>query len=183
MYFIRFLAAWYSTQSVQIKWQNSLSESFGVRNGVRQGSVLSPRLFSIYLDGLLKSLCQSGFVAKIGKLYLGCLLYADDIVLISPTVDGLQKMIGVCSSYAKGHSLTFNSKKCSTIMFTNKTKSPPSVIEFSLGGDNLTCRQNITHLGVILDMHNSDVLAVEGIKRIFRCCQLVGCWYGWAVSK
>ena len=51
-------------------------------------------------------------------------------------------------------------------MFTNKTKSP-SVIEFPLGGDNLTCRQNNTHLGVILNMHNSDVLAVEGRKRKF----------------
>ena len=46
---IRFLSSWYLTQQMSVRWGNSLSDSFKVTNGVRQGSVLSPVLFSVYL--------------------------------------------------------------------------------------------------------------------------------------
>ena len=47
---IRLLLFWYTTQQICIKWGNSLSECFNVSNGVRQGSILSPKLFSIYVE-------------------------------------------------------------------------------------------------------------------------------------
>ena len=78
-YIIQFLEAWCTHHSLQIKWQNELSEPLGVRNGVRQVSVLSPLLFNIYLDNLLKSLEKSNFGARIGNLYVGCIVYAESI--------------------------------------------------------------------------------------------------------
>ena len=58
-------------------------------------------------DDLLKSLDKSGLEARIEDMDVGCVVYADDIVLLSPTVDGLQKMIDVSSSFANDHNLTF----------------------------------------------------------------------------
>ena len=66
-----------------IRWGNSLSDSFKVSNGVRQGSVLSPVLFSVYLDGFLEELGNSGVGCHWGCLFAGAICYADDIVLES----------------------------------------------------------------------------------------------------
>ena len=61
--FVRLLQYWYAHQTMQVKWGKCLSESFLVRNGVRQGGVLSPCIFAIYSDDLL---------VKLNKLQAGC---------------------------------------------------------------------------------------------------------------
>ena len=50
--FVHLLQYWYAHQTMQVKWGNRLSESFLITNGVRQGGVLSPYLFAIYIDNL-----------------------------------------------------------------------------------------------------------------------------------
>ena len=52
MIFIRLLQYWYSTQSMCVKWGSQVSTSFSVLNGVRQGGVVSPLLFSLYMNQL-----------------------------------------------------------------------------------------------------------------------------------
>ena len=55
---VRLLLCWYCSQQTKVRWGSCVSESFCVSNGVRQGSVLSPFLFAVYLDGLLsESIC------------------------------------------------------------------------------------------------------------------------------
>ena len=49
---VRLLLMWYSEQRVKVRWKSSLSSSFGVSNGVRQGGVSSPILFTVYIDEL-----------------------------------------------------------------------------------------------------------------------------------
>ena len=59
---------------------------------VQQEGVLSPYLFSVYIDDLIKELRQSGHVIiHVGTVFVGCILYADDIVLLSGNCYGLQK--------------------------------------------------------------------------------------------
>ena len=73
---VRFLSSWYSSQMMKVGWDKSLSAPFHVSNGVRQGGVLSPVLFSVYLDGLLQKLADSGVGCHWGHLFAGavCLM-------------------------------------------------------------------------------------------------------------
>jgi hypothetical protein len=78
---LRFLVNWYSLQEMRVRWGGCLSEPFGVSNGVRQGGVLSPVLFAVYLDGLLEELSDSGVGCYWGHMFAGALCYADDITM------------------------------------------------------------------------------------------------------
>ena len=73
---IRAIAYVYEEQRACISWDGHKSSTFQVTNGTRQGSVLSPCLFSVYLDGLLKELRQLGVGCHMGGLWLGIPVYA-----------------------------------------------------------------------------------------------------------
>ena len=101
----------YSNQKLQVKWNSWKSPKFYVTNGVRQGGVLSPRLFSVYVDELLQILKNNGAGCHIGHNFVGALGYADDNVLLCPSLSGMRDMIKICEDYAKDHSILFNENK------------------------------------------------------------------------
>lgn len=80
-------------------------------NGVRQGGILSPMLFTLYMDKLSKQLidCRTGCVVR-GRL-INHLLYADDSVIMFPYSACLQQLLRVCTDYGMQFEIKFNSKK------------------------------------------------------------------------
>ena len=58
--------------------------------------LLSPVLFAIYVNDKIVQLQTYQLGCYIGDLYLGCVMYADDLVLMSSSLTVLQKMIDVC---------------------------------------------------------------------------------------
>ena len=76
---LRLLLYMYTTQSFRVKWSDTTSPQFTVMNGVKQGGVLSPILFAIYTEGLLKRLEDTGVGCHMGCRFTGALAYADDI--------------------------------------------------------------------------------------------------------
>ena len=71
-----------------------------MKNGVKQGAVLSALLFCVYVDELFKILRKKRTGCWINNNYIGILGYADDIFLLSPTRDRLQEMVKTCDDYA-----------------------------------------------------------------------------------
>ena len=90
---LRLLMNMYINQQIQVKWNNMISPTCTISNGVKQGGCMSPTLFSIYLDKLLGILRASNVGCRYGNHYMGAFCYADDISLLSPTVSGLQDML------------------------------------------------------------------------------------------
>jgi len=75
------LLNWYSGLQCAVLWNNAIGDRFYVTCGIRQQGVLSPFLLSVCIDGLIKELRMSGHSIYVGNLFVGCILYADCIVL------------------------------------------------------------------------------------------------------
>ena len=98
--FTRLIIIMYVSQSANVRWGKEVSKSFGITNGVKQGAVLSAILFCVYIDELITKLRRNKTGCWIDGNFVGIIVYADDIVLLSPTLGGLQEMIDICSDYA-----------------------------------------------------------------------------------
>ncbi len=93
---LRLLSVLYTNQTLQVKWKSITGAGFSVLNGVKQGGVLSPVLFAVYIDGLLKWLSKSGVGCYMGNKFMGAVSFADDIKLLTPTFIGLKKLVSIC---------------------------------------------------------------------------------------
>ena len=95
---VRIILYWYRTQKVCVKWGKLNSSYFGVSNGVRQGGILSPKLFSVYVDELSKTLSavKTGFI--IYDVSINHVFYADALCIMSASPSGLQKQIDISLS-------------------------------------------------------------------------------------
>lgn len=105
------LKRWYSGLKAAVKWRKTTSDLFVVSRGTRQGSVLSPHLFNIFIDGLLSELRNCPEQVRIGPCQMNSFAYADDITVMSTSVPGLQTLVNMCSAYADKWNFKFGLKK------------------------------------------------------------------------
>ena len=97
-----------------VKNGNKRSSFFDYNRGVRQGCILSPILFNLYLDEfprLLESSCDTDSITLPNGLPLNCFFYADDLMLISRSAAGLQKQLNILHSYSEKWLLKINLKR------------------------------------------------------------------------
>ncbi len=101
----------YTNQKRQVKWGTHTYPMFEVTNGVKQGMVMSPILFAVYVDRLFHKLTKSGVGCQMSNYFIGCILFADDVTLLCPTINCLKKMIAICEQHATEFNIKFNRKK------------------------------------------------------------------------
>ena len=68
----------------------------------------SPVLFALYVDDIANSLCSSKLGCYVGEMYVGCIMYGDDIILLSASLNMLQRMIKLCETEAYYLDMKFN---------------------------------------------------------------------------
>ena len=141
----RFLLCMYTNQLIRVRWNDYTTQTFSVSNGVKQGGVLSPILFNIYIDELLTRLKQCGVGCYIGHVYVGSLAYVDDVSLLASSRNALCKMLDVCQSFSAEYDVLFNSEKSKLVIFDGDVKSEFKEILFCQ--THLKNNQSDIHLG------------------------------------
>ena len=144
----------YEEQRAWVKLGNSRSATFEISNDTRQGSVLSPYFFGVYKDDLLKTLRDMQLGCFEAGVWMGACAFADDIALLAPGRQVLQRMLNVCEEYGLKHNLEFSTdrvpakSKTKCILFRGKrnVKYPNPVY---LCGKALPWVETVQHLGHI----------------------------------
>ena len=162
---LRVLMYSYTKQQCTVRWGNHESETFNISNGVRQGAVSSPVLFSLYIDSLFQTLEDSGLGCHIDHLYFGVCAYADDIVLLSPTRSGLQQMLNIAHQFFTDHGIAISTnidlRKSKTKCMAFGLQIEP--VKISLNGVDLPWVSSYKHLGHLL--HTSEDWSHDLLKK------------------
>ena len=90
----------------------------------------------------------------VGSIFFGCLAYADDVILLAPTLAALRIMLMFCTSFADSHDILFNSNKSHCIKFCNSL----DIIQYDvkLQGGTLSWVNKVVHVGHVLISSNND---------------------------
>ena len=94
-----------------------MSDDFELSNGVRQGGILSGLLFNIYIDSLISKISEMNIGCRLGVIRSNIIAYADDIVLLAPSLQSLKLMINIARNEAANLKLEFNYDKTKVIKF------------------------------------------------------------------
>ena len=102
---VRVLVFIYMEQYGWAKWGDARSSMMPISNGTRQGAILSPLFWAVYADPMLQRLRQLGLGAHIAGLFMGAVCYADDVLLVAPTRNAMQRMLVEVEDFAFQHNL------------------------------------------------------------------------------
>ena len=146
---VKLLVFMYTNQSLRVRWHSSTTDPFLCSNGIKQGGVLSPILFCVYMDEVLKRLKECGVGCRMGDLFAGALCYADDLCLLAPSRNAAQLMLSVCEQFARDFNVMFNSQKSKLIVFSplHWNGSIPQFVPLSLFGAAIDTTECELHLG------------------------------------
>jgi Reverse transcriptase (RNA-dependent DNA polymerase) len=151
----------YSNNLVRIAWGGVLSDYFSAINGVKQGDVLSPVLYCVYIDDLLLALSKSGVGCYIGSNVVGALAYAVDVVLIAPTATAMRKLLFISGEYATEYCISFNASKskCLAVLPANRRELNRYLNEcrLTVNDQPIELVQCFQHLGHTITSQLNDV--------------------------
>ncbi len=113
------LMKFYNVSQMMIVNDDEMTKLFRTTVGIRQGGVVSPKLFNIYIELINKSM-ESG--VTLGNLKINVLLYADDILILSHTKRGINKLLRLIEEYGSKYEIKFNSAKTYYMVFNKNAK-------------------------------------------------------------
>ena len=144
-----------------IRINNRITNFFPLGLGVKQGDNLSPNLFKVFINDLPTYLNSTPDPVFINNSPLHCLMYADDVILLSSTHAGLQQKLDKLHDYCKDWCLNINTNKTKIIIF-NKAGRHLSE-KFVFGQTDINCIHQYKYLGVKFSSSGSFSFAQEDL--------------------
>lgn len=143
------LDAWYCDLTSKVKWNGHLSDSFPVRQGVRQGGILSTNLYKCYINDLLLALEFNRIGAHIGTTYVGCPTVADDLALVANNKSDLQLMLDMTNTFANRERYIIHPEKSTILMRVPSNRSTAESTDWKLGDSEVSISDTAKHLGIL----------------------------------
>ncbi|GFN91009.1 endonuclease-reverse transcriptase [Plakobranchus ocellatus] len=136
----RIITTMYWEQTAAMRIENKTSTFQDIKRGVRQGCVLSPDLFSLYSEIIMRNLENHPGI-KVGGQDINNLRYADDTVLIAENKEDLQKLLNIVEE-------ELNSKKTEVMVISRKQES--SKCNIFINEVKLKQTEKFKYLGTII---------------------------------
>ena len=161
--FLNNLKAMYKSVKYCVKVANGYTDPISSDRGLKQGCVLSPILFNLFIDDIKNIFDQNCAPLSLMDVELNYLLYADDLILMSSSPEGLQNSLNALGTYCQAWDLTVNIKK-SKVMIFNPAGKMLTDHKFSYLSQNLEMVQDFTYLGVTFSASGSFTKAAQNLR-------------------
>ena len=147
----------YANQQCYVQWGDARSDTFKIMNGVKQRGVISSLLLTLYIDQLFQRFKQLGLGCHVSMTYAGAFGYADDIVLVAPSIYCLKEMVDICKQFAHEYHISFRPSKSKLMSFN--VSRPLATHIFLNGRKKVEVVDNDSHLGnyVVTDLRDINI--------------------------
>jgi hypothetical protein len=155
----RLLVQNYHNMSSKVVFNGMTSSDIQIKRSVRQGSVLGPWLYMVFIHNLSVTLHSSPFGCKLGQVSCGGILQADDIAIMALTPFALQELIKICEVYSNTWRYKYNPVKSKVIVFGETQRSKQKAQherKFTLYDKAIEEVIECSHVGVILNAYQNN---------------------------
>ena len=150
--FLNAVKSLYENVQCTVRVNSLLSPWFDVSAGVKQGCILSPTLFSVYINDLADRINSLQCGVSYSEEMLSILLYADDIALIAPDEQSLQNMLCVLTDWCSSWKLSVNPDKTKVVHFRPQSCDKTD-FNFRCSNFDITTTDSYKYLGIWIDEH------------------------------
>ena len=159
--FVNLIKDMYDRLQVSVNVFSGLSLPFRSIVGLKQGCNLSPMLFNIFINNIVNIMnANNDHAPFLGPQQVSCLLYADDLILVSETKEGLQESIDKLSQFTDKWFLEANAKKTKCLIFS-KGRPSKTPYEWTLKGEGMEVCGSYCYLGVTFTSSGSMKTAAQ----------------------
>ena len=155
--FITLLRSMYANLKASVKLTDGITQPFVSKTGVRQGCNLSPTLFNLFINDIVGLFDEQCLPPKMGNQNINCLMYADDILILSEAEEGLRRSLSKLEDHSQRWKLNENVKKTQILVFNKAGRNIKLSVRF--GNNHITSCENYKNLGTIFASSGSFKLA------------------------
>ena len=160
---LNIIKSMFSKAECCVKWDSRISDILKSEFGVLQGGMLSPKLFTEFLQDISASFDQDQGIA-VDTLLMVYLLFADDLVLFSESAEGLQKQLTALYSYASLWHIIVSIPKTKVLIFNERYTTVCGSFHY---GDNIIEKaEQYKYLGVVYSTKSANNVLKETFSHL-----------------
>ena len=159
---VKVLQSLYENSRYSVSYNGKRSYNFKASQGVFQGGILSPHLYNIYTEHLLKQVeeqCTTG--TSVHGTFSGIIAYADDIILLSPTLNGLQMLLNTCTDYFDARAISLNVDKTEFLISRSNLVSG---VHIDLDHYLISPQNKLKHLGFMWSLRGNGSATLNDVN-------------------